>query len=478
MITRREDSSSAVLRMTERQHRQLYDHLFPGDGKEAVAVALCGRAEGGGEWEAGQRRCLSVYRIEPVPHNVCTVRTEERVIWPTDLIIPLLVEAEKKGMALLKVHSHPGGYPRFSAVDDASDCDLFPGVAEWVGTDLPHASAVMLPSGHVFARLVSGRNFTPIDVVTVAGEEIRFFRHDETGRAEGDEKLRVRTRQAFGPGTTDILAGLSAAVIGVSGTGSPTVEMLARLAVGELILVDDDRVENKNRGRILNTFPEHAAAAAYKVDVIGEAVRRMGFGTRVVPIARNLWDPSVVRRVAQADVIFGCMDTVDGRDLLNRLAAFYCIPYLDVGVALEADGRGGVDQICGTVHYLQPGGSSLASRSIFTPADVRAASLRRTNPAAYEEQVRAGYLRGVRVERPAVISVNMLFAALGVNELLARLHGYRDDGNTGFAAFGMSLTQARLIADEDGVPCPALAPRVGRGDCSPLLGVPELGVRR
>lgn len=34
------------LRMSGRQHTALLQHLFPGDNKEAVALALCGMGEG------------------------------------------------------------------------------------------------------------------------------------------------------------------------------------------------------------------------------------------------------------------------------------------------------------------------------------------------------------------------------------------------------------------------------------------------
>jgi hypothetical protein len=252
--------------------------------------------------------------------------------------------------------------------------------------------------------------------------------------------------------------------------------MLARLGVGELILVDDDRVEEKNLGRILNAFPEHARSKEFKVDVLANAVNRMGLGTVTVPITRSLWDGDVVRRVAQADVLFGCMDSIDGRDLLNRLAAYYCLPYFDIGVRLDADGQGGINQICGTVHYLQPDGGSLTTRGVYSPDDVRSAVLRRTDPTAYTDQVRAKYIRGVEVDRPAVISVNMLFASLGVNELLARLHNYRDEGNGEFASFGMSLTQGRMYHDRDSAQSAALARYVGRGDTQPLLDTPELSI--
>jgi hypothetical protein len=457
-------------------------------------LAICGRGEGpngnGSPEFATPRRVLAVHRVVPIPYEQCLVRAPDRVTWSTELLVPLLEEAQKRGMAILKIHSHPGGYRRFSPVDDAADRDLFPGVASWIGDDRLHASAVILPDGGIFARTVSGEGgFTPIESVSVAGERLRLWYADEfdhppvtvcddtTRRSEPEQSdLTIRTQQAFGSGTVRRLRRLSAAVIGVSGTGSPTIEMLTRLGVGELVLVDDDRVEEKNRGRILNSLPVHAANRDFKAHVLGNAVHAMGFNTRVVPIAASLWNPEVVRRVSQVDVVFGCMDTVDGRDLLNRLAVYYAIPYFDVGVRLDGDGNGGVEQICGTVNYLQPDGSSLASRKVYAPSDVRAAVLRRTDPAAYADQLRARYIRGANEERPAVISVNVLFAALAVNELLARLHDYRDDGNAGFASFGMSLTQARLISEVDGPPCPALAGKVGVGDTRPLLGIPELSV--
>lgn len=484
------ESKRVTLRLTGKQHAELYSHLFPGDEREAIAVALCGRNVGpGSSWPqelSSDRAGLSVYRVEKIPYSDCPVRSRDRVTWKTDRLVPLLSEAVKRGMAILKIHSHPTGYDNFSAIDDEADRDLFESINAWLGDDLPNASAVMLPNGQVFARTVSASGkFERVFLVSVAGDEMRFWHYNETHRSESisaDKSDRtpgfsLRTQQAFGSGTVALLSRLSVAVIGASGTGSPTIEMLARLGIGELIIVDPDRVEEKNRNRILNTFPEHADRKDFKVEVLADAIRRMGFGTHVVPIAENLWKADVVRRVAQCDVLFGCMDSVDGRDLLNHLAAYYSIPYLDVGVRLDSDGQGGVNQICGTVHYLQPDGSSLFSRGVYTMDALRSSILYRTEPQAYAQQVRAKYILGVNEDRPAVISVNMLFSAFAVNEFLARLHNYRDEENSGFSSFGMSLTQARLIQEGDGQPCKVLSKKAGRGDTRPLLDTPELSIR-
>jgi hypothetical protein len=458
-----------ILRMTGRQHALLHKHLFPKDGNEAVAVALCGRRIG------ESRHVLTVRKIELIPYDACAVRTPVRITWSTDRVLPpLLEEAARKGLALLKIHSHPGGLAEFSRTDDESDRALFPSVYAWTDREHPHASVIMLPGGRVFGRVVKeSGEFESLSLVSVAGDDLQYFRRS-SGSEEAMPEFARRHAQAFGAGTTRALRKLSIAVVGCSGTGSPVIEQLARLGVGRLIIVDPDHVEEKNLNRILNATMEDARLGRLKVDVLARAIRQMGLGTEVVPLARNLFNPEVVKQVAECDVLFGCMDSVDGRHLLNRLAVFYSLPYFDVGVKLVADGQGGIEQICGTVHYLQPDGSSLLSRGVYTIEQMRAAALKRTNPAAYRDDLREKYIVGVQEDRPAVISVNMQLASAAVNEFLARLHNYRDDGNTPFAINRVSLTQAQIYNEPDGEPCQALARHVGRGDVSPLLEFPEL----
>ena len=141
--------------------------------------------------------------------------------------------------------------------------------------------------------------------------------------------------QIFDEGTIQRLRRLSIAVIGASGSGSPVIEQLVRLGAGELVIVDDDYMEDRNVNRILNSTMQDAAAERAKVDVQADAIERVGLGTGVIRMNQNLWDPKVLRAVAQCDVVFGCMDTIDGRYLLNSLAAYYTLPYFDIGVRLD-----------------------------------------------------------------------------------------------------------------------------------------------
>ena len=207
---------------------------------------------------------------------------------------------------------------------------------------------------------------------------------------------------------------------------------------------------------------------------MARAIAAMGFGTELEIIQTDLATPEAVKAVAECDVVFGCMDGVEGRHLLNRLAAFYVLPYFDVGVRLDADGKGGIDEACGAVHYLRPDGSTLQDRKVYTPAQLKAAGLRRTDPKAYRDQLRAGYIHGVEEDRPAVISINMQMASTAVNEFLARLHPYRHDDNAESAIVRVSFIQGAEYREREPPASGMFSRDIGKGDVSPLLSMPEL----
>ena len=402
------------------------------------------------------------------------MRLPDRVTWSTEILPPLLEEANRLGLAIVKIHGH-SDFPHFSETDDESDEALFPSIHAWTEIG-PHASAILLSDGRIVGREVDEEGgFHPLESVNVVGADLSFWA-SETQDSRVPE-FGMRVAQAFGTGTYERLRRLRVAVVGCSGTGSPVIEQLARNCVGTLVLVDPDHVEEKNLNRISNSFMEDALERRPKVEVAAHAVSKMGLGTVVEAYPQNLFDPTTLLAVAECDVVFGCMDSIDGRHLLNKLATFYLVPYFDLGVKLEADGNGGVDQVCGTVHYLQPGGSSLLSRHVYTMEQVRSAGLLRTDPTAYRRQLKDGYIRGIQEDRPAVIQLNSLVASLAVNELLARLHPYRLDPNEEYAVHRLSLSHGIYEHESDGQPCPLLSRHIGRGDVSPLLEWAELSVR-
>lgn len=455
-----------ALRLTHAQHQQLLRHLFPGDGKEAVALLLCGKRAG------NPRYVFTVREIHPVPYEECLERTESHVRWSTEILDALLPSVIANDYSVVKVHSHTSDSRSFSETDDESDVAVFEAIVNLLGNAACHASAIMLPSGEIFGRsIVDGRIGEPLSSTMVIGDDLTVWHNENTGSAG---EFSRRHRQAFGDGTTNLLRYLRIAVVGCSGTGSFVVEELARLGVGGLVLIDPDRIEEKNLNRIVNSSRADTYLGSYKVNSIARAIARMGLNQQVVPMPVNLITQEAVLAVAECDIVFGCTDSVEARHILNRIATFYSMPYIDVGVRLDADGRGGISGISGAVHYLQPGGSSLLSREVYSMDQVEAEGMRRTNPELYNRQRREGYLRGVQEDRPAVITINGTFASLSVQELLARLHPYRNRPNREFSYVGGSLTEMQLYTEPEREPCRVFAPHVGRGDVVPLLNMPGL----
>jgi len=455
--------------ISEVHYRALQQHLFPGDGKEAVAFALCRRAKREG------REMLVVHEIISIPHEQCRIRTPHRVAWPGTALEPILQRAAAHGFGIAKIHSHPTGYDWFSDTDDIAEQDMFPSVFGWLDTSEPMASLIMLPDGRLVGRVVreSGRG-EPLDGIRVADHDFQFWQYlPEIPKALPEHALRVA--QTFGEGTYRMLRALRIGVVGASGTGSIVIEQLARNCVGELVIVDPDHIEDKNLNRILNSTAADAIAKSGKPTVQERTIAAMGLGTRTIPLNQDLMNVDVLKVLSTCDVLFGCMDSVDGRHVLNKLASAYLIPLIDVGVRLDADGTGNIDSIWSAVHTILPGGSSLMSRRVYSQDQLDAAFLKRTNPQAYEEQRKIGYIKGVEVDRPAVISVNMDAAAVAVNEFLARLLPYRVQHNKNFAIRRISLSDPEASTYQpDGPPCPIMQKLVGTGDQVPFLGMPLL----
>ena len=206
-------------------------------------------------------------------------------------------------------------------------------------------------------------------------------------------------------------------------TGSIVIEQLYRLGFGKVVLIDPESIDIKNLNRIINSRQRHAASGTTKVDAAAEAIGEAGLGTEVEIYPMNIVDRRAVEAVAGADIVFGCVDSAEGRDVLNRICSYYLLPYIDVGVA-SCRWRRRIDEINGVVHYLKPAAQAYC-RVRLRPEQVAADALRRQNPELYEERRREKYIEGAGEEAPAVISVNMTMASLAANECLARLYRTR-----------------------------------------------------
>ena len=455
------------IRISGKHYTEIRNHLFPGDEMEAVAIALCGRSV------YKNNHTLVVQEVLIIPYGACFERSGYLVHWPTDLIVPYLEKAVKGNLAILKIHCHPGWYEKFSDIDDESDLQLFSSIHSWLDDGLPHASCIMLPDGRIFGRFVNNKiEFEIANQIMVAGSTIHNWLYDE--RRFTDDDLQIRNMQAFGEKTIRLINKMKIGVVGCSGTGSPVVEQLKRLGVGELVMVDPDFIDKLNLNRILNSTLNDAVNGSLKVDVMERSVVEAGFGTKIKKFSSHMNDYQIVKELAECDVLFGCVDGAEGRHFLNLISEFYLIPLLDLGVRLEADGKGGIDSIFGTVHYIQPGGSSLLSRGQYNLQQLQAETMKRANLTAFEELAQNKYLINVNESSPAVISINMQVASIAVNDFLARIHPYRNLLNHEIDATRVLFHEWTMFNETFDEVCNYFSRMTGKGDIEPLLNTPEL----
>jgi hypothetical protein len=102
------------LSLSGSHYHQLKAHLFPGDGKEAAAIALCGRRDG------KRHHRLLVHELHVVPYGICMRRAPDSISWPIEWLDDLLDHAATTGWSVVKFHSHPTDYRQFSDADDIS----------------------------------------------------------------------------------------------------------------------------------------------------------------------------------------------------------------------------------------------------------------------------------------------------------------------------------------------------------------------
>ena len=445
-------------------HAQLKRHLFPHDGLEAAAILVCTHTQ-------GLRQRFLVREIIFVPYAACKRRERDAITWPGEYLEQAIDLAESTASVLILIHSHPGGLFGFSDADDESDRKVIPSLFHAFGT--LHGSAIMTADGAIRARLYHpSLQARAVDLVTVAGDDLCYWWND-TASFTGPENRPA----AFTSGMTAELGRLSVSVIGVSGTGSIAGEQLARLGFGRIFLIDFDRLEGKNLNRILNSKRADAEANRLKVEAFAEAVGAYRGEGVAIPVAASIATRDAVLAAGQSDVVFCCVDTLEARQIADLISAAFLLPLFDVGVVIPVRQKGNefaIADVCGRIDYIQPGGSTLQDRGVYTPESLRAEYLRKVAPEAHQQELDAGYLKGLVEEAPAVITLNMRAASACVNEFISRAFPFRLESNRLYARTQFSLAAGEEEHFSEDVFTCMPNQLLARGDTEPLLGLPAL----
>ncbi len=417
-----------TLTLQARHEQHLRELTLPKDGLEGVAYLLCRTASIAHDPWTGEAELRLISRdVVPVEAGDVVERDVDHVTWRSDTLHRLLPRCQRDGLLVVLVHSHPRGTPDLSDIDTETEPVLFD--YGWVrdGDDVPFGSIVFTDTT-IRGRIWYGwsKEAFAFDLVRVVGEQFVFHRSVTQQRASA---IFARQILAFGPALDSELAALRVVVVGGGGTGSATATLLARLGVGRIAIIDPDLVETANLNRLHGARQADADRGRTKVDVLTSAIAEAGLGIAVRGFARYADDPDCADVLHSADVVFGCTDDHAGRLSLNRLAYFYGIPVIDMGLTIQLDdkklARPRLRDLTGRVTVLMPGSTCIACRGITDPNAARDELLSRDQPGQYARLKAEAYVSSEGNPRPAVVSFTTEVATMAINEMLQRVTNYR-----------------------------------------------------
>lgn len=115
-------------------------------------------------------------------------------------------------------------------------------------------------------------------------------------------------------------------VIGCGGIGGETIEMLARMGIGELVLVDEDAFDLSNLNR--QTLASIADLGLDKSAVAKEKVRLINPYVKVTTFNEHVDQSNINKVIGDSNIVIDALDNVLTRVIVSRTAKEKGIPYI------------------------------------------------------------------------------------------------------------------------------------------------------
>lgn len=466
--------STADLRSTERDWNQLrrqFASSFRPAGAETGTIGLVSRCSANGEDELLLARMLWPQKGD------LKVATNRSLVFDPSYIRRAHLEMRKERLAGLAVfHTHPlsDSTVGFSPYDNAQEPQLFANLLEIEPKTI--LVSVVAGKNSLCGRLWSGaRTVIPLRKLTVIGDS--WTEHPLDGRPSPlpppPAALFDRGLPLTGAGALARLSRMKVAVVGVSGTGSITCELLARAGCRSIMAIDDDVAKDVNLGRVLYMTDADVAAKTPKVEILRRGIEGLGLRCSVEALKGNVLDDRVLRRLREADLIFGCVDAAYPRLLMGKFAFQYLRPYIDVGSEIGGDDAG-IAALMARTSYVAPGRYCLQCSGVITSRQLHLESL------TWEERKRViaqGYSDDLIIDKPAVMDLNMRSASFGMMVLRHLLQPFLVTPlpvtiSENLVTYTMLAIKSARVANPK---CPTcrLNKHLGYGDCGPTIGLDE-----
>lgn len=120
-------------------------------------------------------------------------------------------------------------------------------------------------------------------------------------------------------------------IIGLGGLGGGVCEMLARIGIGHLTLIDGDSFEASNLNRQL--LSEEHLIGVPKAHAAKKRVNAINSEVKVKYQVEYLDESNLYERIKDADVVMDCLDSIDTRFQLQDAARKASVPIVSGAIA-------------------------------------------------------------------------------------------------------------------------------------------------
>ena len=437
--------------VTSENHHQIMEHLYPGDQDEHGAILRAGIVRNGSSLR------LLIQHVQPAEFGSDYVvgRYGYRALTPT-FVHREILQCRDAGLAYLAVHNHGSDrHVEFSRVDLESHERGYPALLD-IGRGVP-VGALVYGSDSVAADIwLPDGSRRRLGTYCVIGNDItRLYSkplHERESKSEHDRQVRM-----FGMAGQEILQVSKVAVVGLGGVGSLVAEYLARLGVGNLVLIDPDEIESSNLSRVVGATRVDAETGQLKTQIAVRHAREMATHATLQPIVGDVSRHSVAQVLRDCDFIFLAADSMRARLVVNALAHQYLIPSIQMGAKILQGDCGNLEDAMCAVRHIRPGRGCLWCNGLIDPTQlaIEAKSDRERKEQAY----------GVQEPNPSVITLNAVAAGHAVNDFLFDFLGLRT-GDVGAAYHHFHFHRGRVehVIPRRSPECRECVQRLAMGD--------------
>jgi len=423
--------------------RELFAHLFPGDGDEHGAVIAAGVSE----TDRGIR--LLARTIFLAKEGIDYVPGKRGYRMLTGAFVGAQIRfCRDESLAYLAVHNH-GGSDRvaFSSDDLASHERGYPALLDIAG-GTPVGALVFAQRAVAGDLWLSKAERVDLEGATVVGPSVERLYPSPLPRPSGVDATYDRQARLFGDAGQHLLAQRKVGVIGAGGVGALLVEQLSRLGVGSRVVVDPDRVSPSNLPRMPGATrwdahvwmrdparPEWlrrlgARMSTQKIDVMKRITRRANPKARFVGIFDDFTRNDVAMRFRDCDFLFLAADSFQARLVFNAMVHQYLIPGVQVGSKVRVRRETGeVTEVFAVSRPILPGHGCLWCNGLIPPSRLQ-------QEESTEAELRAQrYVEESTIAAPSVITLNSVAASWAANDFLFSILGLRCLGSEEEAYF-------------------------------------------